>query len=59
MTISAILSLIIGILQFPAQMSAFLKILQKTPEEQHNALIASIQAQSAAYQASGRPNWDA
>lgn len=57
MTIGSILSLIIGILQFPSAVTALIKSLRETPEEQREALIKSIQMEADNFQKTGRPTW--
>lgn len=48
-------TLISGILSFPDKILPFIKMLQTTPEQQHDAIIAEIQKQADAYKTTGRP----
>lgn len=51
-----ILQAIIAALQFPQELGAFIKLLQATPQEQHEALMVQIQSQAASFKATGRPS---
>jgi hypothetical protein len=57
MTLSAILTLITGVLQFPAAITAVIKALRQTPAEQQAALIATMLAEAQNFQKTGRPTW--
>lgn len=58
MTIAAFFDLLTGLFQFPAAISALIKLLRATPESQQASVIASIQAQAAtAATPTGRPTW--
>ena len=58
MTLLAWVELIQGILKFPSAVLALIKVLQKTPEEQHDALISKMQAEAQAFEDTGRPSWN-
>lgn len=57
MGLSAIISLITGVLQFPAAITALIKTLRATPEEQQQALITSMLAEADNFRKTGRPTW--
>lgn len=57
MTLSAIITLITGALQFPAAVTALIKTLRQTPQEQQAALIASMLAEAENFRKTGRPTW--
>lgn len=58
MTLSAIISLIMGVLQFPTAMSKLLSVLRQTPAEQQDALISTMVAEAQNFQKTGRPTWN-
>ncbi len=56
MTFTLILQAIIAIFKFPDAMSAFIKLLSKTPEEKRQEITADIEAQLQAFEDTGRPS---
>jgi len=57
MTISAILAFITGLLQFPGQISALIKMLRQTPAEQQGAIMQAMLAEGENFRKTGRPTW--
>jgi hypothetical protein len=57
MTLSSIITLIMGVLQFPSAVSALIKTLRQTPAEQQDALIKTMLAEADNFQKTGRPSW--
>jgi hypothetical protein len=47
-----------GVLQFPAAVTALVKTLRETPEEQRDALLKSMQAEAANFAKTGKPTWN-
>lgn len=57
MTVAAWLAVIQGVLQFPQTILALIKILQTTPEAQHQQVLAAAQAEANTIASTGRPTW--
>ena len=57
MTIAAIIAIIPGFFKFFDEVSAYIKLLQKTPEEKHEALVAKVQGVFNEKDDQGRPKW--
>jgi hypothetical protein len=57
MGISDIFAIIKTVLQFPSTILEFVKILQKTPQENHDALLKKMQDEAKRFQDTGRPTW--
>ena len=58
MTISAIITLITGVLQFPSAITALIKTLRSTPVEQQDALMKTMLAEADNFKKTGRPTWN-
>lgn len=58
MTVLGIIELVKGLLQFPGVILEFVRLLQKTPQEKHDALLKQIQKESEKFEETGRPSWD-
>ena len=60
MTIGGLLAVILAFLKFPAELTAFIKLLQKTPAEKQADILKQVNAMVAMSQSSddGRPKWD-
>lgn len=56
MTIAGLFAVLTAFFQFPAQLAAFIKLLQATPDEQKADITAAIQAQLDSFQNTGRPS---
>lgn len=54
---TAILQAIVAALSFPNEVLALYNALKTTPEEQHAALVKSIQGEAANLAKGGRPTW--
>jgi hypothetical protein len=48
---------LIGFFKFFDEVNAYIKVLQKTPIEQHESLVAAIQAEAKRFEDEGRPTW--
>ncbi len=57
MTVAGVIALITAFFQFPSQILAFVKLLQKTPEEKHEDLLKAIAEEAKKFQDTGRPDW--
>lgn len=57
MTFAAIAELILGVLKFPTTILEFIRVLKKTPAEQHAGLIEKIKKEETEFQDTGRPDW--
>ena len=57
MGIPEIVGLIGGILKFFDQVKWLVQTLQKTPAEQHDALLIRIRKEADAFESTGRPTW--
>jgi len=60
MSIAVIFQVVLAALRFPSEMTAFIKLLQKTPEENRQDILTAVNAMITASQSSpdGRPAWD-
>jgi hypothetical protein len=58
MSLSAIITLITGALQFPDAVTKLIQTLRQTPEEQQAALVASMMAEAENFRKTGRPTWN-
>lgn len=58
MQLSDIALLIASILKFPNTILAFIKILKKTPQENHEELLSMVAKESEKFEQTGRPTWD-
>jgi len=57
MTLSAIITLITGVLQFPGAITKLIQTLRSTPAEQQEALMNSMLAEADNFKKTGRPTW--
>ena len=60
MSLALIFQAIIAVLKFPDAMSAFIKLVSKTPAEKQAEIVAQVNALIGASESSpdGRPKWD-
>jgi hypothetical protein len=58
MGLSEILTLLLGLLQFPQTLLEFVKLLSKAPAEKHDEILKAISDQSKKFEDTGRPTWD-
>lgn len=56
MSITLIFQAIMAVLNFPAAMSAFIKLLSKTPDEKKADIVTALQAQLQSFEDTGRPS---
>ena len=54
----AILEIIKGVLQFPTAVLNLIRLLQKTPQENHEALLSRMNEEAKKIEETGRPTWD-
>lgn len=52
------LLIIKGVLAFPKEVSALIKLLRGTPAERHANILNKIRAEEADMAQTGRPKWD-
>jgi hypothetical protein len=55
LTLTTILEIIQGVLKFPGEVLALVRILKDTPEESREKIMAAMQAESAKFAETGRP----
>lgn len=55
MSLALILEIISGVLKFPSEVTALIRLLSKSPDEKRQEIAASLQAQLQAFQDTGRP----
>lgn len=58
MTFAVILEILLAILKFPKELSAFVKLISKSPEEKRQAIMKQIENESRKLDLEGRPGWD-
>lgn len=59
MSFAVILEIILGVLKFPSEVSAFIRLISKSPEEKRQEILKNIEAESKKLDETGRPTWDA
>lgn len=57
-SLAVILEILLAVLKFPAELSAFVRLISKTPEQKRQEIMKRIQAESDALDKGGRPSWD-
>lgn len=55
MSIGVILEILLAALKFPSEMSAFVKLISKSPAEKRQQIMADVEAQLKGFEDSGRP----
>lgn len=60
MTIASFITLLIAIFKFPAELSAFIKLLEKSPEEKKQEIMTQVDSwmNESASKDDGRPTWE-
>lgn len=58
MGLSEILEVIRGVLQFPETILKFIRLLRKTPQDNHETLLIKISEESKKFEDTGRPTWE-
>lgn len=53
-----ILEIIKAVLKFPEVVLSFVKLIQKTPQENHTDLIKIMAQEAEKYEDTGRPTWN-
>lgn len=56
MSIAVIFQVILAALKFPSEMTAFIKLLQATPDEKRQEITNAIQKQLDDFENTGRPS---
>lgn len=59
MSIGVIFEIILGVLKFPGEISAFIRLISKSPEEKRQEILKNIGVESDKLDKEGRPTWDA
>jgi hypothetical protein len=59
MGIAEIVSLILGVLQFPKEMAQLLRMIRSTDAEKQQELIKNMLLEGENFKNSGRPTWGA
>ena len=57
MGIAEIMAIVSGVLQFPGQILALIKILRSTPAENQEKIMIQIQDAAHKFNETGRPTW--
>lgn len=52
-----VLEIISAVLKFPQAVLSLVRVLTKTPEEQHEDLMKRIAEEAQNFESSGRPRW--
>lgn len=58
MTLATFVEIALGVLKFPETVLKFVKLIQKTPLEKHEALLAKLQEEATHFETTGRPKWE-
>lgn len=56
MSFAVIFEVLLALLKFPAELSAFVKLISKSPAEKRQAIVADIEAQLQNFEDTGRPS---
>jgi len=56
MSIAVIFQVVLAALKFPAEMTAFIKLLSKTPDEKKAEITAALEKQLQDFLDTGRPS---
>lgn len=58
MTFAAIVEILLAILKFPTELSAFVRLISKTPEEKRTEIMRQVNAWMAESASGERPTWE-
>jgi hypothetical protein len=58
MTFAAILEILLAILKFPSELSAFVRLISKSPEEKRSEIMLQVNAWMDASASGERPKWE-
>lgn len=58
MSIALIIQVLLALFRFPTELSAFVRLISKSPEEKRQEILARIQAESDKIDQEGRPSWE-
>ncbi len=56
MGVAEILMLIKGVIEFPGVILQFVKLLRKTPQENHEDLLEAVRQEAKLFEETGRPS---
>lgn len=56
MSFAVILEIILGVLKFPGEVSAFIRLISKSPDAKRQEITAEIQKQLQSFEDTGRPS---
>lgn len=59
MTFAIFMEVLLALLKFPAELSAFVKLISKTPEEKRAAIMLQVNAWMNESASGERPKWEA
>lgn len=57
MTFLEIMALIKGVLAFPHEVLALVRLIQGTPEANREAMLSKLHDEAVSFQSTGRPTW--
>lgn len=58
LSLQAILEIVSGVLKFPGEVLALIRVLQGTPAEQQSKIMEAIARERDSLEKTGRPTWD-
>lgn len=58
MSVALIFEVLAALFKFPGELSAFIRLISKAPEEKRQEIMKKIEAESQAIDKGGRPVWD-
>lgn len=58
MTFAVVLEILLAILKFPKELSAFVRLISKTPEEKRNEIMLQVNAWMNESASGERPKWE-
>jgi hypothetical protein len=56
MSLAVILEIILGFLKFPSEVSAFIRLISKSPDQKRQEIVSDIQSQLKSFEETGRPS---
>lgn len=57
MNVAAVLEIIKGVLKFPGEVLALIRMLRDTPEESREKIMAAARTEADRFAKTGRPEW--
>lgn len=58
MTLMGVLEILLAILKFPAELSAFVRLISKTPEEKRSEIMIQVNVWMDESASGERPKWE-